>query len=170
MGNLYHIQGDLNHAIKLLQDGLTKARQFQTKRGIAWALEILGSIHWSRGESQAAVNCYEQSLGITQEIKLAGGSELSYKLYKLCQFHVNLQELEKAQDYLEQLQEQSRLDSSIDSQIYYQLAESLILKTSQRFKEKAQAQDLLREILENQKTSERIRFLALLQLCDLLIQ
>ncbi|MFX0125962.1 MAG: tetratricopeptide repeat protein [Candidatus Hodarchaeota archaeon] len=170
LGNLYHIQGDLNHAIKLIQDGLTRAKQFQTKRGIAWALELLGSIHWSRGESQAAVDCYEQSLVMTQEIKLVASAELSYKLYKLCQFHVNLQELEQAKDYLKQLQKQSQLDPSIDSQIYYQLAESLILKTSQRFKEKARAQDILKEILENKKTSERIRFLALLQLCDLLIQ
>ncbi|MFX1286039.1 MAG: tetratricopeptide repeat protein [Promethearchaeota archaeon] len=170
LGTLYHIQGDLNHAIKLVQEGLTKAKEIQTKRGIAWALEILGSIHWSRGESQVAVDCYEQSLVITKGIKLVAGAELSYKLYRLCQFYLNLQELDQAQDYLEQLQEQSQLDPSVDSQIYYQLAESMILKTSKHFKEKAQAQDLLKEILENQKTSERIRFLALLQLCDLLIQ
>jgi tetratricopeptide (TPR) repeat protein len=133
-------------------------------------LEKLGSVYLSKGEFQAAMDYYEQSLVTTKEIKLAGGADLSRLLYNLCRLHLNFQQFAQAQDYLKQLIEQSRLDRSIDSQIYSQLAESLILKTSQRFKEKARAQDLLREIIENRKTSERMRFLAMLQLCDLLIQ
>jgi tetratricopeptide (TPR) repeat protein len=170
LGVIQFIQGDLDLAQDLLHKALRIGEKYQVNRGSAWAMENIALIHQSRGEYEKALKQFETALEIYQTIKLAGAVDMSYIYYRVCQLHLARGAPDLAREYLVKLQEQSKIDMSLDPKIYSQMAEALILKTSQRFKEKAQAQDLLRKVMENKGTTERIRFLAMLHLCDLLFQ
>lgn len=170
LGSIYHIQGDLNLALKYMQEGLEIAQKINAVLGITRGLTGIGSIYHSKGEFQYALDYYQQSLLVAREIKIVGFSDLSVILWNLCLLHLDLNSPDQAREYLSQLQTHIQIDKSPDIMSKYLLAEALILKTSKRFKEKAQAQDLLKEVFEDKNTSQRTRFLAMLHLCELLLQ
>ncbi|UCG02835.1 MAG: tetratricopeptide repeat protein [Candidatus Heimdallarchaeota archaeon] len=170
LGNIYHIQGDLNLALKYMQEGLEIAQKINAVLGITRGLTGIGSIYHSKGEFEKALDYYSQSLAVAREMQIIVFSDLSAILWNLCLLHLDLNKIDQARKYLAQLQTQIQIDKSPDIRSKYLLAKALILKTSKRFKEKAQAQDLLKEVFEDNSASQRTRFLAMLHLCDLLLQ
>jgi hypothetical protein len=80
--------------------------------------------------------------------------------------------LDKAHKYLDHLKSISNLDvSSYDSLITqrYQVAQALMLKTSPRIKDKARAQEILQQFIEEECSDHDLTVAALLILCDLLL-
>ncbi|MFX0122973.1 MAG: tetratricopeptide repeat protein [Candidatus Hodarchaeota archaeon] len=170
LGSIYHIQGDLDLALQYMQEGLETAQDINAVLGITRGLTGIGSIYHSKGEFQKAMDYYQQSLTVAREMQIIVFSDLSSILWNLCLLHLDLKRLDQARDFLAQLQSHIKIDKNPDFRSKYLLAEALILKTSKRFKEKAQAQDLLKEVFKDKNTNQRTRFLSMLHLCDLLLQ
>ncbi|MFW9853463.1 MAG: tetratricopeptide repeat protein [Candidatus Thorarchaeota archaeon] len=169
LGNLYHLQGNLTLATDMLEEGLENSRTFKDSRAAAWALEGLGAVYHSKGDFSLALRMYEDALETTKTAELKA-SDLTSTLYRLTVLYLDMDNPDMAKEYLRQLQNHATSDTSLHTKTMSLFAEGLILKSSKRFKDKARAQDLFQSIFEDKKKTQKIRFLAMLHFCDLLLQ
>lgn len=169
LGNLYHLQGNLTLATDMLEEGLENARTFKDNRAVAWALEGLGAVYHSKGDFSLALSLYEDALETTKTAELKA-SDLTSVLYRLSVLYLDMDNPDMAKKYLRQLKNHAASDTSLDTKTMSLFAEGLILKKSKQFKDKARAQDLFQLIFEDKKKTQKIRFLAMLHFCELLLQ
>ncbi len=129
-----------------------------------------GDVLQSKGEFQRALDAFQEALALHEEIGLIGwDAAQAAPLYKIILLYLELQDVKSAKQYLAKLQSISQISPVAIAGSLSLLAEALILKNSNRFKEKSRAQDLLKEIIENEETKQSFRILATLHLCDLLM-
>ncbi|MFW9917860.1 MAG: tetratricopeptide repeat protein, partial [Candidatus Thorarchaeota archaeon] len=170
MGRYYELRGENDRALGYFQRSSKINRKYNWKRGLAGNLLHEGRIFQSKGEFQRALDSFQDSLALYEEIGLVGwDAGQAASLYNIILLYLELQDDNSAKQYLTKLQDFSQNYPLAIAESLNLLAEALVLKNSNRFKEKSRAQDLLKEIIENEHTSQSLRTLAMLHLCDLLI-
>ncbi|MFX0112925.1 MAG: tetratricopeptide repeat protein [Candidatus Hodarchaeota archaeon] len=77
-GKIKYRQGNFETAKQLLEDALSKAREPEPyEYGVAYALHYLGVIAWGLGESDHALEMYEQALNLRRKIEDYRGATAS---------------------------------------------------------------------------------------------
>ncbi len=170
IGTFHKIQGDLDLALDYFQRSLTLSKKWNFVLGLSRSLGHLGTVYHHKGDFNSAIEFYKAGLESTQKIQLDAFSDKPSILYDICLLYLDFKKLDEAKFYLKQLKSHRSKDSSPTTDAYCLLIEALILKESTRFRDKAQAQDLLRKIIENDKTTNQFKILAKLHLCDLILQ
>jgi tetratricopeptide (TPR) repeat protein len=169
-GRYYLLRGENDRALEYFQRSSEICRKYNWKRMLAANLHNEGDVFQSKGEFQRALDAFQESLALHEEIGLVGwDAAQAAPLYKIILLYLELQDVESAKSYLTKLQSFSQISSTAPPKSFSLLAEALILKNSNRFKEKSRAQDLLKEISKSEHTNQSFRTLATLHLCDLLI-
>ncbi|MFX0016822.1 MAG: tetratricopeptide repeat protein [Candidatus Hermodarchaeota archaeon] len=176
IGFCHHLQGDLDTALEKYLGSLELSQRTGNKAREMSGLFEIGHVYYSKGEFQQAVNCYQQSLILSKKDKTEQGliSQVD-SLYGLIAVYLDLQDKGQVNQHLVELEELSKSETGNKFgypyvEVHYSLAKARVLKTQEQFKAKAQASDLLRNLLEYDKLAKRERYLVLLELCDLLAQ
>jgi tetratricopeptide (TPR) repeat protein len=162
-GIIYAFKGEVDSAIEHYNKALAIAKEIDYKFGIAASLNNLGDLYRKQGQFNLARKTLEKSLEIFKELGVSGVTSID------CLFHLALEEgnLELAQKHLEQLkqiQNRSKLSS-----MAYRLDKAVFLKTSQRSIHRGKAEEMLKQIVEGEIVDYEITIIALLHLCDLLL-
>lgn len=169
-GRYYLLRGENDRALEYFQRSSEISRKYKWKRLLAANLHNEGDVFQSKGEYQRALDAFQEALALHEEIGLVGwDAGQAAPLYKIVLLYLELQDVKSAKQYLAKLQSFSQISPAAIAESLSLLAEALILKNSNRFKEKSRAQDLLKEIIENEHTKQTFRTLATLHLCDLLL-
>ncbi len=176
LGDIYHLQGDVERAIMYGEDTLELAQKYHSRYAVVLALWHLGETYLSFGNVQKGTNFLQNSLKICQD-NLNTHPDFKWAqawvLYHLCLLQLELGASQQAQEHLSHLKSFDKEKGFIylsEVQTLGQLAQALFLKTSQRFNDKAQAQMLLRQMVEKTGIREELRFEALQNLCDLVLE
>jgi tetratricopeptide (TPR) repeat protein len=177
-GHVYHLKGDLDLALIHLQKALSLFEEVGHDFLFCQALLHIGRVYRSKGDRDTALDYYKRTLKLLEEKKLLFGQDtegLTY--YELIALMLDSKDINEAKKYFEQFsqyREAKEQDKGFLS-YWYKLSEALILKTSVRIKDKAQAQQLFQEIIEDPKFEREFEIYltdskktALLNICELL--
>ncbi|MFW9999336.1 MAG: tetratricopeptide repeat protein [Candidatus Hodarchaeota archaeon] len=161
------VKGDLDRGIMLYEQGLTIFNGLNNKHMVARILNSLGEAYRQRGELDRALECIEQALALHEE---SGNLRYIANVHDfLIQILIERGDLERAQQYLydlEQLNNQLK-DKKLNSM--YLLNKALILKKSSRIHNKAEAEGILKQLLEDEDSDFELILKALPNLCELLL-
>jgi tetratricopeptide (TPR) repeat protein len=170
IGTFHKIQGDLDLALDYSQKSLTLSKKWNFALGLSRSLSQLGTVYHHKGDFNSAIEFYKSALTSAQKIQVDAFSDVSSILYNICLLYLDTKKIDDTKFYLKQLKSHRSKDRSLTTEVYCLLIEALILKESTRFRDKAQAQDLLRKIIESDKTTNQFKVLAKLHLCELILQ
>ncbi|MHA2399994.1 MAG: tetratricopeptide repeat protein [Promethearchaeota archaeon] len=167
MGVIHKVKGEIEHSIKLFEQGLTIFNDLNNKRMVASILNHLGDVYRHKGELDRALECLEQALTLRYESGHL--KEITLILDKLIQILIDKSDLEQAQQYLHRFEQLSNQLKDKESYLVYLLNKALILKKSSRTRKRAEAEVILKQILEDDESDFELILTALTNLCELLL-
>jgi len=159
--------GNIERGIDYVNESLKISEKIDHKPFIAMALNNLGSMYRTKGDLDNAMETWERSLEIAEEI--------NYNLMKVSLLDGIIQgaieggDHKKAKNYLQILKEIKEQEKTKQTNETYQLNKALVLKLSLRARDRADAEDVLKEIIKEEGTFMETKIIALLNLCDLLL-
>ncbi|MFQ5980037.1 MAG: tetratricopeptide repeat protein [Candidatus Heimdallarchaeota archaeon] len=167
IGWLYWHRGDVERALEHFQQTLALAQELDNKQFIADGYYTLGVVHWQKGAFAQALAHLEESLSYYEEQGF--NIMVGWSLYGLIQVSLDKRSPEQAQQYLERLQHINEQEDHKGLRQNTRVAHALVLKTSPRIRDKARAQELLQQLIEEEMVYFFNSQLAMLNLCELLL-
>ncbi|MFX0049280.1 MAG: TIR domain-containing protein [Candidatus Hermodarchaeota archaeon] len=167
LGNIYAIKGELDLALTYFEKSLLIAEEFDitllhssTSNNIAYA-------HWLKGNLPQAIEIFEKELATGKH--KAESWMISTLLSNLVEISIDRGNLDKANKYLEQLQELVNQEEAVFEKYTYRYCKALILKTSSRVRDLVKAEGLFKETVKEALLHELV-INSLIHLCDLLLK
>jgi tetratricopeptide (TPR) repeat protein len=165
IGVIYQIKGELDEATEYYQKSLAIAEELGDKQEKATSLGNIGDILQFQGDSEKAIRYYKRSLDLCEDI--GNDAITSRTLFTLIQ--VVEEDPIQANKYLDKL---SQIDSKEENRMInqiYRLGKAIALKSSGRIINLAEAQQLFKEITQEEILNVELTGYSMLYLCDSLI-
>ena len=160
----YYNKAELDLSLMYAEQSLTLYKEIDNKSRIAPLLSIIGDIYRLRSDYKRASEYMEQSLTVNEEI--GGSYQEPLVISNLIALHLEMGNLEIAQQYFKRLEQ---LNNQVESEwvnYNYRFSKATLLKQSSRIKSLAEAEEILKEIIEEEGPWTNY---ALLEICDLLL-
>ena len=167
IGEVYFRRGNLNDALDYFHRSLMLLEDIGNKHGISHLLKNIGEVYSRRSSSKRASEYFEQSLAL--RIELGNKREVSETLFHLISTSLDSDLIEEARKYLIRLQHINDQEDIKMISHHYRVAEALVLKTSMRARDRARAELLFNQVVEEEIVAHELTVIALLGLCDLLL-
>ncbi|MHA2202431.1 MAG: tetratricopeptide repeat protein [Candidatus Hodarchaeales archaeon] len=166
IGNVYTTRGDFDKALDYFRRSLAIVEPLNLEWAIAYNFYYIGMTYYQKCALDIALPFFQSSLAKFEALKW--DYNVVRLLFRLVLLSLDQQEVELAQKYLNKLQKVAAHipDEAQGAHVRKRIAEALVLKQSPRMTEKARAQTLLREIV-NETTF--LGSIAMVALCDLLL-
>ncbi|MFX0066773.1 MAG: tetratricopeptide repeat protein, partial [Candidatus Hermodarchaeota archaeon] len=181
IGLVYKEKGDLNRALKEFQQSLTLREELGNKTNIAKCLDNIGLVHHIKGELSQALEAMEQSLALAEEDE-ASGFVISENLVHLVAVTIDMDDLALAQQYLKHLKKIKDANESKTIDQRYRLSKAIFIKADHKTSTKLRfsslhailtkqvtAQQLLRQIIEEDIVEHPLTVEAIFNLCEMLL-
>ncbi|MFW9808236.1 MAG: tetratricopeptide repeat protein [Candidatus Thorarchaeota archaeon] len=167
LGDIYNLKGELDLALEFYQRSLLIYDGIGVKEGIALVLMNIGDCHARKNNIDYAFEYFERSLHISKEM---GNTRLiSNVLNQLVSLALDNSDLEAAKEYFSQLEQiKEKSDNPILNQ-QYSIAEALILKKSNRTRDRVNAEEILEKVVGEDVIDHSLTTVAMIHLCDLLL-
>ncbi len=172
-GIVYLARGELDAALNKIQQSLSLREKADNKHAIATSLANIAIIYYFKGNLEEAIQHLQRYSAIFKTLGIALYEAFGNILMIL--FLADLKDpnqefdLNQAQNHLKQLDVyRKRVNIKILDQCY-QISNSLILKQSNRIKEKIQAQIILSEVVSEKIGMSFFTVIALTNYCELLL-
>ena len=166
MAIIHKVKGELERSIKLSEQGLTIFNDINNQLMAARTLSNMGQAYRQRGELDRALDCLEQALALTYERGTQRDKTLI--LDQLIQILIAKGDLEQAQQYLHRYKQLNNQLKDKELNLVYLLNKALMLKKSSRTRKRAEAEEILTQILEDEDSNFELILTALTNLCELL--
>ncbi|MFX1499535.1 MAG: tetratricopeptide repeat protein [Promethearchaeota archaeon] len=162
-----YLKGDLKRSIKYYKQSLKIFNELSIEWWKAYILNLMAEAYNQSDELDHALECIEQAMLINRE--LGRLYALSNNHDFLIQILINKGDLERAQLELGEFEQLNNQLKDKDLNILYLLDKALILKKSSRTRNKAVAEEILRQIIEDEDSDFELILKALINLCELLL-
>ena len=130
-------------------------------------LSNLAGIFIYQGDFDKALTYLERSFEIAKE--MGNNWILSFNFANIIEILANKGDVERAQRYLEQLEEINDKEDNKTIDSLYRLSKGIVLKTSPRIHNRAKAEELFKQIVQEEMIHVEFTINALLNLCELLL-
>ncbi|MFW9942160.1 MAG: tetratricopeptide repeat protein [Candidatus Thorarchaeota archaeon] len=168
LGNVYRERGELDLALQYLNKALVLGEQEDFLYLNTFILSEIGATYRMKGNYEKALKHLESSLEISK--KMGAYQGICYSLDFLVLINLDMKNREQANHYFKQL------NKFIDKTDYrfmiqgYNIVKALMLKTKGRSQNRADAEKLLKQVVEEGNMDPIFQSLAVVLLCDLLIE
>ncbi|MHA2247684.1 MAG: tetratricopeptide repeat protein [Candidatus Hodarchaeales archaeon] len=171
ISHIYSLKGEPQDALDNITHGLKLFTELEDKQGVAWCLSQQGVIYKLLGNMKRAEHYLLEGWKLFQKTIIGGSLAFmgSHFLFELILIAQELDTLDKAKEYLTQLQEISKTSKSKLIKLRTRFAEGIVLAMSKRGVKKFQAQEIFQAIVEEEAIDFNLMILAMLNLCELLI-
>lgn len=167
IGLIFHARGDFTKALHYYQDSLGLLQELGKNHDIAICYNNIGEIYCSMGEYKKALDQIKKSLSLFQEIRAI--PDITLPLFNLVELSLYSGFPQKAQSYLQQLQDIDKKEKHGIISQRYRLAQALILKSGKRAKMKIRSSEILEELMEEEIIDHSLTVRAMFELSELLI-
>ncbi len=167
LGVIYYLKGEFKKALKYTEQSLAIAEKIGNKQITSSNLNNIAMIFIYQGDFDKALTYLERSLEIAKEI---GSSwSISFATGSIIETLVYKGDIERAQRYLKQLEEINDKEDNKTINSLYRFSKAIVLKTSPRIHNRAKAEELFKQIVQDEMIYADITICALLNLCELLL-
>ena len=170
LGLIYNMRGDLYHSKRYFEKCIAIAEKLNNPGLLALNLSFLGGNHALKGEYDTARKYYERSLEISEKIgySLSIGLSLYHMIYTI---DIPTESMKEAENKLERLRKfaEQKKDSKFRFHVY-SLSKAFILSKSGRSRDRAEAEKLAKQIIEDRISNPSIHLSAVIFLCNFLIR
>ncbi|MHA1994689.1 MAG: tetratricopeptide repeat protein [Candidatus Hodarchaeales archaeon] len=163
----HHTRGELELALESLNRSLTLSREKQFPWILIWTLSNIGFVNQARSDFDAACGYYTQSINICDDINdyLA----CSWSLYHVIKLTLDTNSLTNTLSHISRLEKSSNLYQLALMSQMFRVSEALLLKKSNRLKDKVKAQELLEKVANEHVQALEVTSDAIINLCDILL-
>jgi len=168
IGFIYRDRGELNKALKYTKQSTKLAEESLHYRFLIVNKYSIGGIYMMMGENYQAERYYEQSLALSE--KFGNTFLMVSPLLYLILINLDNNSPKQAQKYLKRLENLSNQYESTIVKHGYPLGKALTLKASNRMRDKVKAEELLKQIIEDDIFYPQFHILAIVSFCDLLLE
>ena len=168
LGDIYYFKSEWDRSLKYYNQAIALAEEENHIAKLALNLYHVGYIYRMRGEYDLAIETSESGLKIAEKIGysyVVGGS-----LESLILIYLDKGSREQAQQYLIRLEKLSNQSQQKMIKDWYLLSKAMILKMDGRTRNRAEAEVLLRKIIDNTALHNEYRNFVLINLCDLYLE
>ncbi|MCE7735554.1 MAG: tetratricopeptide repeat protein [Candidatus Heimdallarchaeota archaeon] len=161
---------DINSALKTAYESLIFRKEIGVKHGIADSMNNIGVMHWYNGELDLAMENFVETL----ELRKLSNNPMLQALVLSNIVQLNVQRggdyLPTALKYYKEFEIFTQDDESDIQQVknYFQFAKAVYLKSSTRFKHRAEAEKIFYELIEKDELDLQNTFFAYYYLAELL--
>jgi tetratricopeptide (TPR) repeat protein len=172
MGNIYNEKGELNLAVEYYKKSLDLAIEDTTQERLR--VENFGGLGYSsylKGDLETSLNYFMQALKIIEDSDLLVNpfGSVGQIFDGIIRIMIAKGDIENAQHYLKRLKHINDEHPVHDNISTYHLIRAKILKLSTRSRDRTEAENILKELIENEKISHLING-ALREICDLYLK
>jgi len=165
IGCIYVMTGDLEKALFYHEEALKKTDIVMIKMAI---FNNLSMIHTQKGELEKALKSLEKAFELANKVKAP--YILINTLSSMIEVLVLTDKTDRAIEYLRSLNELTQKEKTSFAELSTHFCEGLILKTKNRIQDRAKAQSIFEEIVQQDVISGEFTMKALINLCDLLVE
>ncbi|MCK4383036.1 MAG: tetratricopeptide repeat protein, partial [Candidatus Lokiarchaeota archaeon] len=165
---IFSYRGDLTRSFEFVKKTLKIAEEIDDKYCLSIAKYGYGRTYWLSGDLIQALKYFDRAIELEQDIEIS--QKYIWVLNSIMmavRVAVAKGDLEIAKKYYGQV-EMSHLKSSHHKMVY-NMTKALILKSSTRFRDRAMAEEIFKEIIENENYILNNRLLSLVDLCEILL-
>jgi tetratricopeptide (TPR) repeat protein len=167
LGLVYYYQGKLDQALERLYSSLEINKKIKDPRGMGFNYEYIGSVKLKQNKISEALNNFEKSYEIRKN--LGNDTHTASIVFVLITTYLEIGKRERALEYLKELEEILSKTTTKRIQMQYQLAKAVYLKESKIFRNKVEAEQLLKDVIEEPEITEfSFTVTAYLHLIDIL--
>lgn len=172
LGGIYREKGELEKALKYYKQGIKLSEEMGFISSLNAALTRIGTTYRMKGDYKQALKYIKQDIALSEKtIKrdYQRGVGL-FSLFDLFLIHLESNSNELAQQALDSLKELADRSRNKWTSQFYLLAKALLLKTKNRTRYKAEAENILKQIIDDDISHSQIYILSLVSLCELLFE
>ncbi len=147
LGNYYLQKGDLNTAQINFTEALDLFGKIKEQQGVNLVNSLIGLMLYQQGKLEQARDVLERSF--TSSIEIGNPMITSYCLIPLVLLHIELGSRSKAEKYIQEFKKLSKSQSSDRVKVHRIATEAIFLKSSPRLIDKAHAQKLFLQLLQD---------------------
>ncbi len=167
IGELWGLKGDMNSALHYLEQSLALSQEIGHKNLVAESQFYIGRIMYQQGNLDQALDYLTQTLHYTEESQ--NKLWMANIFFNLICIAIDNGTYERVKGYLHSIgQINAQLKNRVISQ-YYRLAKAKFLAISPRIRDKAKAQEIYQEIVEEEIVKNQLTVMAMVNLCELLL-
>jgi len=168
LGAIYKEMGELNRTLRYYNRAVKLAEKEGYINQYLENLMGIGSTYRMKGDFDKALEYLQLCLSLSEKNNILYG--ISSSLFYIILTCLDKNSLEQAKLYLTQLEQFAvQYDSKIFNQVH-PLAKALVLKNTNRLRNRTEAELLLKQIIEEIITPPQLYFLALVNLCELFLE
>ncbi|MFX0030259.1 MAG: tetratricopeptide repeat protein [Candidatus Hermodarchaeota archaeon] len=167
-GGYYGTIGEMDKSLKYNLKSLELFKKIKSSFNVAILLSNMGGMYSEMGEYELAVEHLEESINLLQQLP-QGFVSIEGVIGSLVILAVEHGDNERTQKYFQWLEDLYNQKRGVGIKLNYKFAKALILKTSSRIRDKAKAEELLKEIIETDTIAFGLIIDAHIHLCDLLL-
>jgi len=150
LGVIHYQKGEIDRSIKYFNQAKELAEEQNLYDQLTLSLNSLGNMYRAKGEYDQAIEFFESSLHISERV----GWDISSPLIMLILIYLAKGSREPAQKYFTRLEKYSDQVQTKFVKRFYQVTKAMMLKTSGRTRNRAEAEELLRNIIEDAEDVE----------------
>jgi len=172
---IFSYRGDLIHSFEVVKKILKIAEEIDDKYCLLLAMYGYGRHYWLSGDLIKAFNYLDRAVELGKDIDDPGKYSWFLSVIMIAiRVAVMKGDLDIAQKYFKQVEitkeeKKKSLFTTLQHKRMFEMSKALILKSSNRFRDRAMAQELLKESFEDENYIFNNRLLALVDLCELLL-
>jgi len=167
MGLIHLNKGNVDIALNHLQRSLSIREDIGSRRDIGTSFLNIGYVYENKGNLKKAFSFHLKSLELFE--KIGNNLDLSESLMNLVSVSVYMGLKEKAGSYLEKLRSIKNNENNKLIDVYYRISKAKLLKMSNRFVKRAEAQLLLQQIADEDVLVFELTIDAMVNLSELLL-
>ncbi|NVM56414.1 MAG: tetratricopeptide repeat protein, partial [Candidatus Helarchaeota archaeon] len=164
-GRIYMFKGELDYALDYFKKSLALSKELSSKLGIANSLNYLGAIYHLQGDFNSAIEYYKQSLVLFEDLDNDMLIvQINSSLFELA---IDMKDQQNAQLYLNRLKDYKDIGKFYNA--LYRSGKALLLKLSLRAINRGKAEEIFKELVDEEGILHESKELALVNICDLLL-
>ncbi|MFW9916070.1 MAG: tetratricopeptide repeat protein, partial [Candidatus Thorarchaeota archaeon] len=174
LGWIAQLKGELDTAFGYHERALALAEEVGSTLYIAESLWSIGRVQQAKGDNNLAISTYQRCLKACEELGWGLFWSTNFAVSIYCQLTIltlDNQAIDEAKGYFQQLKllKESTKRHASWTRLNYLFAEAMILKRSTRIRDKAKAQVILHQMINDEKAFALFKIPAMLNLCELLL-
>jgi tetratricopeptide (TPR) repeat protein len=168
LGLVYREKGEISQALEYFNQVVSLADKLDIIDKLAFSLQNTGITYMMKGESDKAIENLKRSVTFLSTIGY--NALIPSSLFQLVVVHLNTNSYNQAKRYLKDLKDcVDRFDIEEEEKIFYLLGKAVILKSSKRIHDHAEAERLLKQVMESD-TSHQLKTFSMVSLCEILLE